>query len=1123
MKRVVLLVCPIISFALILSADIFDDFRVDNIDTRKWMVHLATRAKYAQAIVKDGKLLIYGNGRWSFVESKKRWQVPIGKDGKITFTFCISSWRKFGEENICDSGIWLIDASNPKKRFGFGIFWKKEGKYSVLAGKGHEIKVNQKVTASIENSNYLRITLSREKGRGFCKFEFSEDGRRWKVLYQKSAILPKLVKLQFAACWGKLAVDFVQIDSTFPIAESFTESDNTRKSKAETKYQSLVEFPIVYIPKLADSVSIKLDGRLTEELWSKASKVLLTNAPQGRPSPPTQKTYTYIFYDNDNLYIAYECFEDSMNEILASQRTGGSVWNDDCVELFIQPDIENQPEYIFHLIINPKNAKTDELGLYTSWSSATRRYKNKWTVEIILPFSTLGFIPEKGTSWKINFNREERPHSEYQSWAPVRNSFHDTERFGFAVFNQPDQATIKSISLAKEIPTDKNGILIKTNMQNISKLSQSKITVRWNSNPETKSFKVSSEDPNIFVPFSSLPTGKHLLKVLAYEGNEIISSLSTRLQVISDSPIASTFWPTEDYDNILYLTDCGMTFVFWLVNDTRGGNEGFTAILECPYWLEVSRPESEGEPYYRRYYSPKIVNCRSEIIYRSNGLPDKRRITITTSTRPCGATSIAELHEWQAPFEIWFRPVLPKGIKPPYETTIKFYVKRKGLTEPVHIMKTVILPKINGRQPKRFPIFAWTNGPTYPRRLWADQLEYFSRIGLTGLQGCPINPEFEKLASRYGITIIDSLWGWYHLPDYIKEHPDTAAVDFEGKPSNRMVCPEVFLDDTSGAFKLTFRRRTQNLTYCPPEGFDWDLEGPNVWRYCFCKRCLNAFKKYANLPDDMKLTPKKIKSDKLLSKKWIDFVLEQNKKLIIKWDKAISKFRPGARLHINGGAATNPHLIYERMDWKRYIPYIGSAQMFRYCNSPQASATSFYRQSLDSLKILESANRQAGSNTPIMAVLTTGYMRVSERLVFRYPQLTALQMLEMAGLGYKGIYYWHWYTNDGRFDSYISKGCSTIAEFEDYIIDGKRFTIPKEAFIVRTKYLLPLARELNKNILVILLNFNPRKSAKVKINPQKLSPSANKMRVYPYEKVSIPIPVEITIAPLDFAIVELKR
>ncbi len=1108
--RIVLI--PVIAITATLQAVIFDSFDEGYIDTQKWTVNLNSQTRHAQAIVKDSKLKLYGNGKWSFVESKKYWLIPQGRDGKITFTICINSWRKFDEENICDSGIWLTDRNNPKIRFGFGIFWRKQGKYSVLVGSSREIKVNQKVTANVKNANYLQIIVGRKNGKGFCEFQFSEDGKKWKTLYKRAGItLPQAVKLKFGACWGKLAVDFVEVNSTFNQISKSTPPANLSPDSTSDNYETLETFPVVYIPFIPDKTNVILDGKLNDKCWRNSAKVLLTQAPKGRPAPPTQKTYVYTFYDKNNLYIAYECFEDAMDKILVRQRTGTDVWDDDCVEVFLQPDIANQPDYIFHLAINPDGAKTDELGMYNFWQCGAKKYKNKWIVEIKLPFKTLGYTPSKGKSWKVNFYREERPHSEYQCWSAVRGSFHDNERFGFCIFDRTDAKLISSINLARAKHSNQNGLLIKLN-----KISGAKtIAVRWDAYSKEIVHRT-NDNKTMFIPFPKLPAGKHKLILTGYINNREILSLSTSIRVISDSPLASTFWPTEDYDNTLYLTDCGMNFVFWLVNDTRGGKGGFTAVLEAPYWLEVSRPESTGEPYYRRNYSPKITSFRNEIIYAQDGLPLKRRITIISSTAPCGARSIAELNEWQAPFEIWFRPVLPKSIKPPYKTTIKFYVKRNGLTEPAHIMKTIILPKIEGHQPKHFPIFGWTNGPTFPRRLWARQLEYFSRIGLTGLQECPLNPEFERLARRYNITFIGSLWGWYILPDYIKLHPSSAAIDFDGKPSKRMVCPEVFLDDTSGAFALTFRRRTQNLAYCPPEGFNWDLEGPSVWKYCFCKRCIDAFKKYANLPVSLKLTPKKIKADKTLSRKWVDFVLDQNKRLIIKWDKAISNFRKGARLHINGGEATNPHLIYERMDWKRYIPYIGSAQMFRYCNSPQASATSFYKQSLKSLEILESVH----TKTPIMAVLTTGYMRVSERLVFRYPELTTLQMLEMAGLGYKGIYYWHWYTNDGRFDSYISKGCTAIARYEKYFIDGRRTTLSAQAVKTSNKYQLVLARMLKGNLLLILLNFNPLASANIDIHTEKLPTKFNTLIRYSDAQKILANTVRIKLAPLQFEIIE---
>ena len=81
----------------------------------------------------------------------------------------------------------------------------------------------------------------------------------------------------------------------------------------------------------------------------------------------------------------------------------------------------------------------------------------------------------------------------------------------------------------------------------------------------------------------------------------------------------------------------------------------------------------------------------------------------------------------------------------------------------------------------------------------------------------------------------------------------------------------------------------------------------------------------------------------------------------------------------------------------------------------------------------------------MMAVLTTGYMRVGERMVFNYPELTTLQMVQMAAIGFDGIYYWHWYNNDGRFDNAIARGTTLIARYEDFFVDGRKLAVPDKA------------------------------------------------------------------------------
>ena len=65
------------------------------------------------------------------------------------------------------------------------------------------------------------------------------------------------------------------------------------------------------------------------------------------------------------------------------------------------------------------------------WKSAAKVYNNKWTIEIAIPFKSLGLeTPKNGASWYVNLARERwAGKHENSTWAPVVGNFHNPSFF----------------------------------------------------------------------------------------------------------------------------------------------------------------------------------------------------------------------------------------------------------------------------------------------------------------------------------------------------------------------------------------------------------------------------------------------------------------------------------------------------------------------------------------------------------------------------------------------------------------------------------------------------------------------------------------------------------------------
>ena len=199
----------------------------------------------------------------------------------------------------------------------------------------------------------------------------------------------------------------------------------------------------------------RLDGAIEKNEWQGTAPQLLRNMT----SRTTEvKTYVRVMYDEQNLYIAYECAEPKM-EGLTLKETGrdGPVWQLDCVELFLDPESSRRRYY--HFIAAPvRNAFYDDrTGFKTqndqdrSWNGDWRyafkidKANKTWCLEMSIPFKALGVaVPKSGEAWLGNFGREryaQLPATGYRQprlylWAQGESAgFTDPSAFAQIIFN----------------------------------------------------------------------------------------------------------------------------------------------------------------------------------------------------------------------------------------------------------------------------------------------------------------------------------------------------------------------------------------------------------------------------------------------------------------------------------------------------------------------------------------------------------------------------------------------------------------------------------------------------------------------------------------------------------------
>jgi hypothetical protein len=152
-----------------------------------------------------------------------------------------------------------------------------------------------------------------------------------------------------------------------------------------------------------------------------------------------EQTFVRVLYDDENLYVAFECVEPDPNRIVGVERKyDQSLREEDYVTVRLDTFHDHRCSYAFS--VNTLGTRYDaRMGLFDyrdddtwgcDWSAASVVEQDRWFAEIAIPIRNMLFERKDAVTWGVNFYRSEKSRPERSYWCYRNNQARYSREFG---------------------------------------------------------------------------------------------------------------------------------------------------------------------------------------------------------------------------------------------------------------------------------------------------------------------------------------------------------------------------------------------------------------------------------------------------------------------------------------------------------------------------------------------------------------------------------------------------------------------------------------------------------------------------------------------------------------------
>jgi hypothetical protein len=175
--------------------------------------------------------------------------------------------------------------------------------------------------------------------------------------------------------------------------------------------------------------SIRVDGRLDEEIWLRGSPITdFTEKEPTEGAEPTDLTEVRFAYDDSAVYVAARMSTRNAPALQAPLGRRDNSSQAEHIQIWLDTFLDRRTAVMFGVTASgvrldrfhaSDNEDNSDSGFNPVWAAETATAADGWTAELWIPFSQLRFSPQSDQVWGLNIRRFRPTLDEEDYWVLV--------------------------------------------------------------------------------------------------------------------------------------------------------------------------------------------------------------------------------------------------------------------------------------------------------------------------------------------------------------------------------------------------------------------------------------------------------------------------------------------------------------------------------------------------------------------------------------------------------------------------------------------------------------------------------------------------------------------------------